>query len=66
MELDIDTLTGYLREAERHHADHGAAGPQHHWSHWYAAYIDARRKGITEDEACDHADRYLQQEIHWY
>jgi hypothetical protein len=64
--MDVEALTGYLPEAERHHAEREAPTPSHHWSHWYAAYVKAREEGMTEDEACDHAGRYLEQDIRWY
>ena len=64
--MNVETLTGYLREAERHHAERRARLPEHHWSHWYAAYVDARKNGLPEAEACDHAERYLEQDIRWY
>jgi catechol 2,3-dioxygenase-like lactoylglutathione lyase family enzyme len=50
--LDIATLTGFLREAEVRHGDYQATAPkQHHWSDWYAAYIVAREQGRTPEEA---------------
>jgi hypothetical protein len=63
--MDVGTLTGYLREAEKHHQERRAHVPEHHWSDWYAAYVDARDQGMSEDEACDHAGRYIQQQIRW-
>ena len=64
--MNVETLTGYLHEAERHHAQHHARVPKHHWSQWYAAYVDARWRGMTEAESCDHAGRYIEQHIRWY
>ena len=64
--MNVEALTGYLREAERHHAKREATMPNHHRSHWYAAYVKAREEGMTGDEACDHARRYLEQDIRWY
>ena len=49
--LDIATLTGFLREAEVRHGDYQATAPKHHWSDWYAAYIVAREQGRTPDDA---------------
>ena len=64
--MNVEDLTGFLAEAEGHHATrHRHHHPKHHWSQWYAAYVDARRRGLDEDEACDHAGRYIEQEIRW-
>jgi hypothetical protein len=64
--MNVEALTGYLREAARHHAVRESTMPKHHWSHWYAVYVKAREEGLAEDEADDHAGRYLQQRIRWY
>ena len=49
------TLTDLLREAEQRHGKDEATAPQHHWSGWYAAYIVARERGRTPDEAAEDA-----------
>jgi catechol 2,3-dioxygenase-like lactoylglutathione lyase family enzyme len=49
--LDVATLTQFLREAEQHHGEYEPTAPKHHWSGWYAAYIVARQDGKTPDEA---------------
>jgi hypothetical protein len=49
--MDVETLTGLLREAEEHHGEYEPTAPKHHWSTWYAAYIVAREQGSTPDEA---------------
>jgi len=49
--LDIETLTELLREAEQHHGEYEPTAPKHHWSGWYAAYIVARQEGKTPEEA---------------
>jgi catechol 2,3-dioxygenase-like lactoylglutathione lyase family enzyme len=56
----ISTLTKLLREAEEHHGAYEATAPKHHWSSWYAAYIDARERGSTPEEAVEDAGRYMQ------
>ncbi len=48
---DVASLTGFLREAETRHGEYQATAPKHHWSDWYAAYIVARERGRTPDEA---------------
>jgi hypothetical protein len=49
--MDVATLTALLREAEEHHGKYEAVAPPHHWSDWYAAYIDARSQGRSVEEA---------------
>jgi catechol 2,3-dioxygenase-like lactoylglutathione lyase family enzyme len=48
---DATTLTGLLREAEERHGGYEASAPKHHWSDWYAAYVVARERGRTPDDA---------------
>ena len=49
--LDVATLTELLREAENRHGEYEPTAPKHHWSDFYAAYIDARQRGKTADDA---------------
>ena len=49
--IDVPTLTELLRETEKHHGEYEATAPKHHWSDWYAAYIVARERGRTPEEA---------------
>jgi catechol 2,3-dioxygenase-like lactoylglutathione lyase family enzyme len=51
LSLDVATLTEVLREAEKRHGEYEPTAPKHHWSGWYAAYIVARERGRTSDEA---------------
>jgi hypothetical protein len=48
---DVATLTVLLREAEEHHGAYESTAPKHHWSDWYAAYIVARQRGKTPEDA---------------
>ena len=52
---DIATLTDLLREAEEHHGVYEPTAPKHHWSTWYGAYIVARERGKTPDDAVNDA-----------
>ena len=52
---DLTTLTGLLRETEERHGGYEATGPKHHWSEWYAAYMVARERGKSPDEAATEA-----------
>ncbi len=61
LSLDLTTLTELLRETEKRHGEYEATAPKHHWSNWYAAYIVAREKGRTADEAAADATLHLEQ-----
>jgi catechol 2,3-dioxygenase-like lactoylglutathione lyase family enzyme len=52
---NVATLTELLRETEQRHGAYEAAGPKHHWSEWYAAYIVARQRGQTPEDAATDA-----------
>jgi hypothetical protein len=52
---DVATLTELLREAEKRHGGYEPTAPKHHWSDWYAAFIVARSRGRTPDEAASEA-----------
>ena len=47
LSLDLATLTDLLREAEKRHGEYEPTAPKHHWSDWYAGYINARERGRT-------------------
>jgi hypothetical protein len=49
------TLTELLRETEERHGGYEPTAPKHHWSEWYAAYIVARERGRTPDDAATEA-----------
>jgi hypothetical protein len=61
--MDIATLTGFLREAEVRHGDYQATAPKHHWSDWYAAYIIARERGRTPEDAIKDAGRHMDEQL---
>jgi catechol 2,3-dioxygenase-like lactoylglutathione lyase family enzyme len=52
---DVATLTELLQEAEERHGAYEPTAPHHHWSGWYGAYIVARERGRTADEAAREA-----------
>ena len=56
---DLATLTGLLREAEEHHGEYEATAPKHHWSGWYAAYVVARERGKTPEDAVKDAALHM-------
>jgi hypothetical protein len=53
-------MTAFLREAETRHGQYEPTAPKHHWSDWYGAYIVARERGRTEDEAAQDAALHMQ------
>jgi catechol 2,3-dioxygenase-like lactoylglutathione lyase family enzyme len=57
--LDVPMLTELLRETEQHHGEYEPTAPKHHWSAWYAAYIVARERGRTPDEAAKDAALHM-------
>ena len=57
--LDVPTLTELLRETEEHHGEYEPTAPKHHWSGWYAAYIVARERGRTPEEAAKDAALHM-------
>ena len=58
--VDVPTLTELLKEAELHHGSYEASAPKHHWSGWYAAYVIARERGKTSEEAIREAGRHME------
>jgi catechol 2,3-dioxygenase-like lactoylglutathione lyase family enzyme len=58
--LDVPTLTELLRDAEQGHGSYEPTAPKHHWSGWYAAYIVARERGRTPDEAAKEATLHIE------
>jgi catechol 2,3-dioxygenase-like lactoylglutathione lyase family enzyme len=56
---DVTTLTKLLQEAEEHHGEYEPTAPKHHWSDWYAAYIVARERGATPEDAAKGAALHL-------
>jgi catechol 2,3-dioxygenase-like lactoylglutathione lyase family enzyme len=57
---DVATLTDLLREAEERHGEYERTAAKHHWSEWYGAYIVARQRGKTAEEAASDAARQLE------
>jgi catechol 2,3-dioxygenase-like lactoylglutathione lyase family enzyme len=57
---DVGTLTELLRETEEHHGQYESTAPKHHWSGWYAAYMIARERGRTSEEAAQDAKLHVE------
>jgi hypothetical protein len=57
--MDVEALAELLHETEEHHGSFEAVAPPHDWWDWYAAYIAARERGSTPEEASAAARRYM-------
>jgi catechol 2,3-dioxygenase-like lactoylglutathione lyase family enzyme len=60
LSLDVTTLTELLQETEQRHGTYEPTAPKHHWSGWYAAYVIARERGRTPDEAAREATLHIE------
>jgi catechol 2,3-dioxygenase-like lactoylglutathione lyase family enzyme len=60
LSLDVTTLTELFQETERRHGTYEPTAPKHHWSGWYAAYVVARERGRTPDEAARDATVHIE------
>jgi hypothetical protein len=58
--MDVATLTDLLKEAEEHHGVYEASAPEHQWSDFYAAYIVAREKGRSPEQADEEARAHME------
>jgi hypothetical protein len=58
--MDVATLASLLREAAEHHHPYEQTAPEHDWSEWYAAYINAREQGSTPEEASNLAGLFME------
>jgi hypothetical protein len=61
---DVAALAELLHETSEHHGAFEAAAPPHDWWDWYAAYMDARQGGSTQEEASAAAGRYMAEVKH--
>ena len=61
---DIGSLAELLHETSGRHGAFEAAAPPHDWWDWYAAYMDARERGSTPEEASKAAGRYMEEVLH--
>jgi catechol 2,3-dioxygenase-like lactoylglutathione lyase family enzyme len=57
--VDVAGLANLLQETGGHHGKFEAVAPPHNWWDWYAAYIDARQRGRTPEDASAAATRYM-------
>jgi catechol 2,3-dioxygenase-like lactoylglutathione lyase family enzyme len=62
--IDVADLAKLLQETAEHHGSFEAIAPRHDWWDWYAAYMDARERGRTAEEAAAAARRYMAEAKH--
>ena len=62
--MDVEALAELLHETEEHHGAYEAVAPPHDWWDWYAAYMDARERGSTPEEASADAGLYMAEVKH--
>ena len=59
--VDVAGLAELLHETGERHHPYEQSAPPHDWWNWYAAYLDARLRGRTPDQASDDAAAYMAQ-----
>jgi hypothetical protein len=61
--MDVSTLANLMRETAEHHHPYEQSAPEHNWWDWYAAYLNARLEGASQEQADkaagDHMDGVL-------
>ena len=62
--MDVATVADLLHETEEHHGPYEKTHAEHHWWDWYAAYMNARERGSTPEEASAAAGRYMAEVKH--
>jgi hypothetical protein len=56
---DLAARAQLLKETSERHGAFEAVAPPHDWWDWYAAYMDARERGSSPDDAAEAARRYM-------
>ena len=62
--MDISSRAELLHETSEHHGPYEKTHVPHNWWDWYAAYMDARERGGTPDEAAKAAGNYMDEVLH--
>ncbi len=62
--MDVSALARLLHETAEHHGAFESVAPPHDWWDWYAAYMDARERGNTAEDASAAAGRYTAEVKH--
>ena len=61
---DVAELAQLLHETSEHHGALETVAPPHDWWDWYAAYMVARQRGDTSEDASAAAGRYMAEVKH--
>jgi hypothetical protein len=61
---DVAALAELLHETAEHHGTFEAVAPPHDWWDWYAAYMNARQRGDTPEDAAVAAGHYMAEVKH--
>lgn len=61
---DVASLAGLLHETAQHHDAYEKSHAPHDWWDWYAAYMNARKRGSSPDDAAKTATRYMDDTRH--
>jgi hypothetical protein len=62
--MDVADLAQLLQETAEQHGKFEAVAPPHDWWDWYAAYMDARERGSTSEQASAAAAHYMAEVKH--
>jgi hypothetical protein len=62
--MEVSDLAALLQETAEHHDRYEKTHEAHNWWDWYAAYMDARQKGSSPEEAAPAADAYMDEVFH--
>ena len=62
--MDVAALAQLLHETSERHGAFEKIAPPHDWWDWYAAYMAARERGSTPEEAAAAAGRYMAEVKH--
>ena len=57
--MDVASLADLLHETAEHHDPYEKSAPEHNWWDWYAAYLNARLEGSSQEEASRAAGVYM-------
>ena len=60
----IEALADLLHETADHHDRYEKSHSPHNWWDWYAAYLNARQNGSTQDEAAQAAGQFMTEVRH--
>jgi hypothetical protein len=58
--MDVASLADLLHETAERHDPYEKSAPEHNWWDWYAAYLNARLEGSSQEEASQAAGVYME------